>query len=50
MFSLQMRMMLLLAALFGIIYAVVAMIGSAMGVTSFYSYLLIALFLCLFNI
>ena len=44
MFSLQMRMMLLLAALFGIIYAVVVMIGSAMGVTSFYSYLLIALF------
>ena len=44
MFSLQMRMMLLVAALFGIIYAVVVMVGSAMGVTSFYSYLFIALF------
>ncbi len=44
MFSLQMRMMLLLAALFGIIYAVVVMVGSAMGITSFYSYLFIALF------
>ena len=44
MFSLQMRMMLLLAALFGIIYAVVVMAGSAMGLTSFYSYFFIALF------
>lgn len=44
MFSLQMRMMLLLAALFAIIYAVVVMVGSAMGITSFYSYLFIALF------
>lgn len=44
MFSLQMRMMLLLAILFGIIYAVVVMVGSAMGITSFYSYLFIAFF------
>jgi len=44
MFSLQMRMILLLAVLFGIIYAVVVMVGSAMGITNFYSYLFIALF------
>lgn len=43
MFSLQMRMMLLVAALFAIIYAVVVMIGTAMGVTNFYLYLGISL-------
>ena len=43
MFSLQMRMMLLVAALFAIIYAVVVMIGTAMGVTNFYFYLGISL-------
>jgi heat shock protein HtpX len=43
MFSLQMRMWLLLAALFGIIYAVVVMIGTSMGATDFSFYLLISL-------
>ncbi len=44
MFSLQLRMTLLLAALFGIIYAIVVMVGSAMGITNFYVYLSISLF------
>ncbi len=43
MFSLQMRMMLLVAVLFGIVYAVVVMIGTTMGVTNFYFYLGISL-------
>lgn len=43
MFSLQTRMMLLLAALFAIIYALITMIGTAMGVYNFYFYLLISL-------
>jgi len=43
MFSLQLRMMLLLAALFGIVYAVIVMIGTAMGVNNFYFYLLVSL-------
>lgn len=42
MFSLQLRMMLLLAALFGIIYAIVVMVGTAIGVGNFYSYLFLA--------
>ena len=44
MFSLQLRMTLLLAALFGIIYAVVVMVGSAMGITNFYVYFFISFF------
>ena len=43
MFGLHMRMMLLLGVLFGIIYAVIVMIGTAMGLGSFYMYLGIAL-------
>ncbi len=43
MFSLQMRMMLLLTALFGIVYAVIVMLGTAMGVTTFNLYLVLAL-------
>ncbi len=43
MFSLQMRMLLLVAALFGIIYAIVVMIGTQMGITNFYFYLGISL-------
>ena len=39
MFSLQLRMWLLLAALFGIIYAVVVMIGTSLGMANFYFYL-----------
>ncbi len=39
MFFLQLRMWLLLAALFAIVYAVVVMVGSAMGVDNFYVYL-----------
>ena len=42
MFSLQARMMFLVAALFAIIYAIVVVIGTAMGVTDFYFYLLIS--------
>ncbi len=43
MFSLHTRMMLLLAALFAIIYALITMIGTAMGVHNFYFYLMISL-------
>jgi len=39
MFSLQTRMFLLLTALFGIIYASIVMVGTAMGVGNFYFYL-----------
>lgn len=45
MVSLQMRMWLLLAVLFAIIYAVVVMLGTAMGIGSFYFYLIFSLFL-----
>ncbi|MFA5059969.1 MAG: zinc metalloprotease HtpX [Candidatus Omnitrophota bacterium] len=43
MFSLHMRMGLLLAALFAIIYAVITMAGTMMGVTNFYVYFAIAI-------
>lgn len=43
MFSLQTRMILLVAVLFAIVYAVVAMIGTAFGITDFYFYLVISL-------
>ncbi len=43
MISLQLRMWLLLAALFGIVYAIVVMIGTAAGVVNFYFYLAISL-------
>lgn len=42
MFSLQTRMFLLLTALFAIIYAVIVMIGTAMGIGNFYFYLFIS--------
>ncbi len=41
--SLQLRMYLLIGALFAIVYAVVVMIGSAMGVYDFYFYFFISL-------
>ena len=43
MFSLQLRMWLLVAALFAIIYAVIVMIGAYFGIANFYFYLLISL-------
>ena len=43
MFSLQTRMFLLLTALFAIIYAVIVMIGTAMGIGNFYFYLFISI-------
>ena len=43
MVSLQLRMMLLLGALFAIIYAMVVMVGTYLGVTNFYIYLAISL-------
>src|SRR3989338_7574118 len=43
MFSLQTRMFLLLTALFAIIYAVIVMVGTAMGIGNFYFYLLISI-------
>ncbi len=43
MFSLHMRMGLLLALLFAIVYAVVVMAGTAMGVGGFYFYLFVSL-------
>jgi heat shock protein HtpX len=42
MFSLHMRMTLLLAVLFSIVYAVIVMVGTTMGVGNFYTYLLIS--------
>lgn len=39
MFSLKLRMYLLLAALFAIIYAIITMVGAALGITNFYFYL-----------
>lgn len=43
MFGLKLRMFLLVAVLFGIVYAIVTMIGTAMGITNFYFYLVLAL-------
>ncbi len=43
MWSLKLRMWLLLTALFAIIYAVVAMVGSFLGISNFYFYLLLSL-------
>src|SRR3989344_3542218 len=42
MFALQLRMWLLLAVLFGIIYSVVVVVGTAMGINDFYFYLAIS--------
>ncbi len=42
MFALQMKMWLLLAALFGILYAIVVVAGTAMGINNFYVYLVIS--------
>ncbi|MEJ2307279.1 MAG: zinc metalloprotease HtpX [candidate division WOR-3 bacterium] len=47
MFGLKLRMFLLVAVLFGIVYAIVTMIGTAMGITNFYFYLVLALFFML---
>lgn len=47
MFGLKLKMILLVAVLFGIVYAIVTMIGTAMGVTNFYIYMVIALFFML---
>jgi heat shock protein HtpX len=44
MFGLKLRMFLLVAALFGIVYAIVTVIGTYMGITNFYFYLGLALF------
>lgn len=43
MWFLRLRMWLLLVVLFGIIYAVIVMIGSSLGVANFYFYLIISL-------
>jgi heat shock protein HtpX len=43
MFGLKLRMFLLVAVLFGIVYAIVTIIGTAMGITNFYFYLVLAL-------
>ena len=40
MFFLQLRMWILMSILFGIVYAITVMIGTAMGVTNFYVYLI----------
>ncbi|MGE5280048.1 MAG: zinc metalloprotease HtpX [Deltaproteobacteria bacterium] len=45
MFSLHLRMYLLLAVLFAIIYAVVTVIGASMGITNFYFYLVFSVVL-----
>ncbi|MFA5090743.1 MAG: zinc metalloprotease HtpX [Candidatus Omnitrophota bacterium] len=43
MFFLKLRMWLLLGALFGIIYAIMVMVGSYLGITNFYFYLFLSL-------
>lgn len=43
MFFLKLRMWLLVAVLFGIVYAVIVMIGSYLGITNFYFYLILSL-------
>jgi heat shock protein HtpX len=43
MFGLKLRMVLLVAVLFGILYAIATMIGTSMGITNFYFYLILAL-------
>ncbi len=43
MFFLKLRMMLLVAVLFAIVYAVVVMIGTYFGISNFYFYLIISL-------
>jgi len=43
MFFLKLRMWLLVAVLFAIVYAVVVMIGSYLGITNFYFYLILSL-------
>ena len=43
MFWLRIRMWLLVAALFAIVYAVVAMIAASLGIGNFYFYLLLSL-------
>ena len=45
MLSLQTQMFLLLATLFAIIYAVIVMLGTAMGVGNFYFYLFVSFFM-----
>jgi len=40
MFFLKLRMWLLLAVLFGIIYAAIVMLGTYLGITNFYFYLI----------
>lgn len=49
MFSLQMRMTLLLAILFAIVYAAVVVVGTMLGVDNFYFYLMISLGLMVFQ-
>ncbi len=49
MFALHTRMFLLIAALFAIIYAVMVMVGTAMGVGSFYTYFILALGMMFFQ-
>ena len=43
MWTLKLRMWLLLAVLFGIIYAAIVMIGSFLGIANFYFYLIVSL-------
>ncbi len=43
MFSLKLRMFLLTAVLFAIIYAIVVVIGSSLGIANFYFYLIVSL-------
>lgn len=47
MFGLKLRMFLLVAVLFGIVYAIITIIGTAMGITNFYFYLILAFFFML---
>jgi len=42
MFFLQLRLMMLVAALFGIVFAIIAMIGSYLGVSNFFFYVIAA--------
>ena len=42
MLSLQVRMYLLLAVLFGIVYMIATFIGASLGITNFYFYVVLA--------
>ena len=49
MIALNLRMFILISALFSIIYAVIVMVGASIGIGSFYSYLILAMGMMFFQ-